>query len=148
MAKVNQNGATMRFKSADLPKDPTALKALLVETLAEVESLKAMKDEITNSVKSQLDELNEKLKANPDFITGDALEEKLNELRALRKAAELGGGKKRIKKIHDSGRLTARERINLLFDPGTFQELGVFVAHRCNDFGMGLIQRYQNHKKT
>ena len=64
-------------------------------------------------------------------------EEKLNELRALRKAAELGGGKKRIKKIHDSGRLTARERINLLFDPGTFQELGVFVAHRCNDFGMG-----------
>lgn len=64
-------------------------------------------------------------------------EEKLRKLRALRKAAELGGGKTRIKKIHDSGRLTARERINLLFDPGTFQELGVFVSHRCNDFGMG-----------
>ena len=48
----------------------------------------------------------------------------------------LGGGEARIKKIHDSGRLTARERINLLFDPGTFQELGVFVTHRCTDFNM------------
>ena len=62
---------------------------------------------------------------------------KLQELRERRKAALLGGGPERIKKIHDLGRLTARERINLLFDPGTFQELGVFVTHRCIDFGMG-----------
>lgn len=63
-------------------------------------------------------------------------EERLAELREMRKAAHDGGGEERIKKIHDSGRLTARERINLLFDPGTFQELGVFVTHRSHDFGM------------
>jgi propionyl-CoA carboxylase beta chain len=63
-------------------------------------------------------------------------EDKVKELREKRKLAELGGGEARVKKIHDSGRLTARERINLLFDPGTFQELGVFVTHRCTDFGM------------
>ncbi|UCH85243.1 MAG: methylmalonyl-CoA carboxyltransferase [Candidatus Latescibacterota bacterium] len=63
-------------------------------------------------------------------------EEKLQELREKRQAALLGGGEERIKKVHDAGRLTARERINVLFDPGTFQELGVFVTHRCTDFGM------------
>ena len=63
-------------------------------------------------------------------------DDKLQELRARRETAMLGGGEERIKKIHDSGRLTARERMNLLFDPGTFQELGVFVTHRCNDFDM------------
>jgi len=62
--------------------------------------------------------------------------EKLQELRERRKAAMLGGGEERIKKIHDAGRLSARERIGLLFDPGTFLELGVFVTHRCADFGM------------
>jgi len=63
-------------------------------------------------------------------------EDKLKELRKRRQSAMAGGGKERVKKIHDSGRLTARERINLLFDPGTFQEMGVFVAHNCHDFGM------------
>jgi acetyl-CoA carboxylase carboxyltransferase component len=63
-------------------------------------------------------------------------DERLRELRKRRKAAELGGGEERIKKVHEAGRLTARERINLLFDPGTFVELGVFVTHRCADFGM------------
>jgi propionyl-CoA carboxylase beta chain len=63
-------------------------------------------------------------------------EDKLKELRERRQSAMAGGGEERVKKIHDSGRLTARERINLLFDPGTFQEMGVFVAHRCHDFGM------------
>ncbi|MEJ2719643.1 MAG: acyl-CoA carboxylase subunit beta [bacterium] len=63
-------------------------------------------------------------------------EEKLHEFREKRKSALLGGGEERIKKIHDAGRLTARERINVLYDPGTFQELGVFVTHRCTDFGM------------
>jgi propionyl-CoA carboxylase beta chain len=62
--------------------------------------------------------------------------DKVKELREKRKLAELGGGEARVKKIHGAGRLTARERINLLFDPGTFQELGVFVTHRCTDFGM------------
>ncbi|MFQ5510420.1 MAG: acyl-CoA carboxylase subunit beta [Candidatus Krumholzibacteriia bacterium] len=62
--------------------------------------------------------------------------EKLEELKRRRQAATLGGGEKRIKKLHDSGRLTARERVDLLFDPGSFQEVGVFVTHRSHDFGM------------
>ncbi len=50
--------------------------------------------------------------------------------------ALLGGGPERIKKQHDAGKLTARERIDLLLDPGSFVELDRFVVHRCNDFGM------------
>ena len=63
-------------------------------------------------------------------------EKKLAELRERKQAAQLGGGQERVDKIHASGRLTARERINLLFDPGTFTEMGVFVEHRATDFGM------------
>jgi len=48
----------------------------------------------------------------------------------------LGGGEERIAKLHAEGRLTARERIDLLIDPGSFQETGVFVEHRTTDFGM------------
>lgn len=59
--------------------------------------------------------------------------DKLKQLRDLRAAAEAGGGPERVAKIHESGRLTARERIHLLFDPATFQELGVFVSHRSTD---------------
>src|SRR5436190_12786169 len=61
---------------------------------------------------------------------------KLKKLAEMRAAAEAGGGSERVAKIHESGRLTARERINLLFDPATFQELGVFVTHRATDFGI------------
>jgi propionyl-CoA carboxylase beta chain len=50
--------------------------------------------------------------------------------------AFLGGGADRIKKQHDSGKLTARERIDLLLDPGSFVELDRFVVHRATDFGM------------
>jgi len=50
--------------------------------------------------------------------------------------ALLGGGPERIKKQHESGKLTARERIDLLLDPGSFVELDRFVTHRCTDFGM------------
>jgi acetyl-CoA carboxylase carboxyltransferase component len=46
------------------------------------------------------------------------------------------GGEKRILKQHDSGKLTARERLECFFDPGTFRELGMFAHHRCADFGM------------
>lgn len=56
--------------------------------------------------------------------------EKYEHLTKKREQALLGGGRERIQKIHESGRLTARERIHLLFDEGTFQELGVFVTHR------------------
>jgi propionyl-CoA carboxylase beta chain len=50
--------------------------------------------------------------------------------------ALIGGGAERIKKQHEGGKLTARERIDLLLDPGSFIEIGAFVVHRCNDFGM------------
>ena len=54
--------------------------------------------------------------------------------------AELGGGQARIDKQHEAGKLTARERIDLLCDPGTFVEQGKFVTHRCTDFGMDAQQ--------
>ncbi len=56
--------------------------------------------------------------------------EKYEYLKKKREQALLGGGRTRIEKIHKSGRLTARERIHILFDEGTFQEMGVFVTHR------------------
>jgi propionyl-CoA carboxylase beta chain len=58
-------------------------------------------------------------------------------LEALESQAELGGGTERISKQHEAGKLTARERLDLLLDPGTFVELDKFVTHRSNDFGMG-----------
>ena len=54
----------------------------------------------------------------------------------LERRAELGGGEERLKRHHDAGKLTARERIELLFDPGTFEEVDKLVTHRCRDFGM------------
>jgi propionyl-CoA carboxylase beta chain len=62
---------------------------------------------------------------------------RLAELEKRRQEAMAGGGAKRIEKMHEQGRLTARERLALLLDPGSLQELGVFVTHRCDDFGMG-----------
>jgi propionyl-CoA carboxylase beta chain len=58
-------------------------------------------------------------------------------LEALEQRAELGGGEERRRRQHAGGRLTARERIDLLFDTGTFEEVDKLVTHRCNDFGMG-----------
>ncbi len=51
-------------------------------------------------------------------------------------SAERGGGEERVAKQHEAGKLTARERIDLLLDPGTFVELDKFKTHRCSDFGM------------
>src|ERR1700710_2099643 len=59
-----------------------------------------------------------------------------DKLAALDAQAELGGGKERIEKQHQDGKLTARERIELLVDPGTFIELDKFKTHRAEDFGM------------
>jgi len=50
--------------------------------------------------------------------------------------ALLGGGEKRIAAQHKKGKLTARERIDILLDEGSFEEIGMFVSHRCTDFGM------------
>jgi propionyl-CoA carboxylase beta subunit len=54
----------------------------------------------------------------------------------LERRAEGGGGEERVKRQHAAGKLTARERIDLLFDPGTFEEVDKLVTHRCRDFGM------------
>ena len=64
------------------------------------------------------------------------MEKKLKKLSGLREAAKLGGGEKRIKSQHDKGKLTARERIELLVDEGSFDELDMFVKHRAKDFGL------------
>lgn len=63
-------------------------------------------------------------------------EEKYQKFDELNAAAELGGGEKRIKRQHDAGRLTARERINLLMDSNTFVEMDKFVQHQSTNFGM------------
>lgn len=62
--------------------------------------------------------------------------EKINELYDRRREVELGGGDERIEKQHEKGKLTARERIDLLVDKGTFVELNPFIEHRTHDFGM------------
>ena len=64
------------------------------------------------------------------------MESTLERLKKLNRQAELGGGEARIQRQHDAGKLTARERIDLLLDPGTFIELDKLKTHRCSDFGM------------
>src|SRR5512132_203608 len=65
-----------------------------------------------------------------------SLEKSLEELEHRKRESELGGGQQRIDRQHSEGKLTARERISLLFDPGSFQELDQLVVHRSTDFGM------------
>jgi propionyl-CoA carboxylase beta chain len=60
----------------------------------------------------------------------------VEELERRKQQSELGGGQARIDRQHNDGKLTARERVALLFDPGSFQELDQLVVHRSNDFGM------------
>ncbi len=63
-------------------------------------------------------------------------EEKLEQLRRMNAEAEAGGGAERREREHKAGKLTARERVELLLDEGTFEELDKFVRHRSTDFGM------------
>jgi len=63
-------------------------------------------------------------------------QEKLKELIELRAKAKLGGGEKRIESQHKKGKFTARERIDMLLDEGSFEEFDMFVTHRCTNFGM------------
>jgi propionyl-CoA carboxylase beta chain len=62
--------------------------------------------------------------------------DRLEELRRRYADARLGGGAERVDRQHAAGKLTARERIEALLDPGSFQELDALVVHRCHDFGM------------
>lgn len=62
--------------------------------------------------------------------------DKIKELVERRQSAKLGGGQKRIDAQHAKGKLTARERLSLLLDEGSFEEFDMFVQHRCTNFGM------------
>jgi len=68
------------------------------------------------------------------------MQDKLAILTKLEKQARAGGGEKRIQQQHARGKLTARERIDLLLDPGSFEELNPFIVHRATDFGLGEQQ--------
>lgn len=63
-------------------------------------------------------------------------EDKLQKLKERREKAALGGGEERIKAQHEKGKLTARERLNMLLDPGSFEEYDMFAEHQCHDFDM------------
>jgi len=64
------------------------------------------------------------------------MKEILEQLEARRAVAQVGGGEKRIEAQHKRGKLTARERLDLLLDAGSFEEFDMFVEHRCTEFGM------------
>ncbi len=64
------------------------------------------------------------------------MQEILDQLDAKREAARMGGGERRIAAQHKRGKLSARERLQLLLDQGSFEEIDMFVEHRCSEFGM------------
>lgn len=68
------------------------------------------------------------------------MREKIEKLQEMDRKVKLGGGEKRIERQHANGKLTARERIDLLFDQGTFIEVDKFVEHRCTNFGMEKLE--------
>ena len=68
-----------------------------------------------------------------------SIEEKVENLSKLREQSKQGGGAKRIEAQHKKNKLTARERLNLLFDEGTFREIDMFVNQRCVSFGMEKV---------
>ncbi len=70
-------------------------------------------------------------------MTDEQENPKIKHLRELKAQARLGGGEERIQRQHDKGRLTARERLDLLLDKGSFREVDTFVVHREEDFGLG-----------
>ncbi len=79
---------------------------------------------------------------NEEFVWGSNIptsRPSLKELEERHRHAELGGGEERIERQHKAGKLTARERLKLLLDEGSFQEIDKFVTHRCNDFGMDKL---------
>ncbi len=75
-------------------------------------------------------------------IKGASMKDILQELDTRRGNARLGGGQTRIDAQHEKGKLTARERIDLLLDEDSFEEFDMFVAHRCTDFGMEKNRPY------
>ncbi|MDR2868447.1 MAG: acyl-CoA carboxylase subunit beta, partial [Bacteroidales bacterium] len=72
------------------------------------------------------------------------MQEKINELLAKRVEARLGGGEKRIEKQHAQGKFTARERLLMFLDEGSFEEFDMFVTHRCTNFGLEKEKYYSD----
>ena len=70
------------------------------------------------------------------------MREKNEELKARAAHARLGGGQKQIDKQHERGKLSARERIDMMLDPGSFTELEMFVTHQSTKFGMDKEKFY------
>ena len=68
-----------------------------------------------------------------------AVEDKINDLKSREAKILQMGGEKAVAKQHEKGKLTARERLNLLFDEGTFREIDMFVNHRCSNFGLEKV---------
>jgi len=68
------------------------------------------------------------------------VEEKLKDLKAREDKALQMGGEKAVAKHKEKGKMTARERLNMLFDPGTFREVDMFMEHRCTNFGMEKVE--------
>ena len=63
-------------------------------------------------------------------------EDRLRDLRARKARVEAGGGQARVDAQHNRGKMTARERLEMLLDEGSFQEIDALVEHRCRDFDM------------
>ena len=68
------------------------------------------------------------------------MKEKIERLLETRESIELGGGEKRIARQHERGKMTARERINMLLDEGSFVEVDAFIKHRCTNFEMDQVE--------
>ena len=68
------------------------------------------------------------------------MQETLEKLEQKRNEARMGGGQRRIEIQHKKGKLTARERLEILFDPDSFEEYDMFMEHRCVDFGMDEVK--------
>ena len=73
-------------------------------------------------------------------MSDKSMSEYCEDLLKRREKAQAGGGEKAVAKQHEKGKLTARERIDLLLDPGSFVEIDEFVEHRCENFGMGATK--------
>jgi propionyl-CoA carboxylase beta chain len=71
------------------------------------------------------------------------MREIIEEVEQRREQARLGGGQKRIDAQHAKGKLTARERLDVLLDEGSFEEYDTYKTHRCTDFGMADPARFR-----
>src|SRR5205085_4508875 len=75
-------------------------------------------------------------------VAASTTRDKIEHLRELREQARLGGGERRVEAQHAKGKLTARERLELLLDPGSFAEIDKFVTHRSSAFGLANEHYY------